>query len=337
MPLRPELFNRLKEFFGHVRIANEGESAMTNVVVDALTDKKVLNVVCPGEYYAVSCPFCYDTRQRLWINHLWGYLHPGTDSLNLGLAYCYNANCLAVPGRARLLYHEVFSDFDHDRRDVILTATRSHSPPVVARMPGFVTPVKTLGPSHPARVYLESRSYDVSLLSDVLKVGLCLRAELEYRLALNRIIIPVYAQEQLAGWQARLVGDPAGRDVPKYYSMLGMKKSHLLYNLDLARRYKFGVVMEGCTDVWSFGPEAVALFGKTASGIQQNLIAAAWKKVYIVLDADAGKEATALYEALGDRVREKFLVRLPEGKDPGSIPTAELRELVLSTAPPPRA
>src|SRR5271166_2797304 len=117
MPLRPELFNRLKYRFGHVAIACEGESMSARVVTKQ--GKPTLEISHPGEYYRVNCPYCSDLRKRLWINHMWGYLHPVTQTRNLFLAICYNENCLANAENRKWLYREVYNDFD-DATDKIV-------------------------------------------------------------------------------------------------------------------------------------------------------------------------------------------------------------------------
>jgi DNA primase len=112
--------------------------------------------------------------------------------------------------------------------------------------------------------------------------------------------------------------------------MPGMKKTQLLYNFDHAKQHPYVVVVEGVTDVWAFGPEAVALFGKTIAQPQADLIAQTWQKVYVILDADAITDAQAVHAALRGRVPEVIVVQLPKNQDPGSLPTATLRDLVLN-------
>ncbi len=55
------------------------------------------------------------------------------------------------------------------------------------------------------------------------------------------------------GWQARYVGEPRYRDMPKYYTCPGMPKSQLLYNFDSTMTKPFVVLVEGITDVWRIG------------------------------------------------------------------------------------
>ncbi len=65
----------------------------------------------------------------------------------------------------------------------------------------------------------------------------------------------------------------------QYYTMPGFKKTQHLYNYDQAKQFPFVSICEGVSDVWRFGSEAVALFGKNASSTQLDLIARHWQKV----------------------------------------------------------
>src|SRR5579872_4473281 len=109
-PLRPALYARLTEFFGgDVIIANEGEE-MVSTYSSNYSEVPALSVDIPGEYYRVNCPYCTDTRRRLWINHRWGQ-RDDHGKLNLFLAHCYNENCMAEPGNSWNLYKQLFTDF----------------------------------------------------------------------------------------------------------------------------------------------------------------------------------------------------------------------------------
>jgi hypothetical protein len=333
-PLRPELYQRLVDCFGSVIVANEGEAMNAYVQTDRTTGRQELIVNVPGEYYRVSCPFCDDTRHRLWINHRWGRFEPSVKSKNLFLAICYNENCLAESGNVSQLYQLVYSDFGHELGDVVLKGKPPDLTPREAVWPGRHTRVNEMWPNHPARFYLTERGFDVDVLARDFQVSYCIEATDEFTFAQSRIIVPVFQEGKLMGWQARCVGEPPNKHMPKYLTMPGMKKTHLLYNFDNAKQHPFAVVVEGVTDVWAFGAEAVGLFGKTISEQQLDLIARTWRKVYVVLDADALADARQVHAALSKRVPEVILVQLPKDHDPADLPTATLRDLVLSTGLP---
>jgi hypothetical protein len=336
-PLRPELYRQLQARFGKVLIANEGEEMVAHVDTDPSTGRLQLRVDWPGEYYRISCPYCQDTRCRLWINHRWGLYVPALKSDNLFLAHCYNEDCLARPGRAWELRDAVFSGL----------ARGSHPDPVLPgqRLTGQLRPdhyrpagrtiytLDHLSADHRACVYVRSRGYDPKWLGREFSVGYCRTAAAEFSWASDRIIIPVYFRGQPVGWQARYIGEPP-EGVPKWFSMKGMHKREVLYNFDVASQSPYVVVCEGVTDVWAYGPEAVALFGKQISGPQASLIASTWGQgvVVVLLDGDASDEALVAHDALGQRVRHKVIVPLPADADPGDCPREALREYVLEVA-----
>ena len=134
----------------------------------------------------------------------------------------------------------------------------------------------------------------------------------------RRLVIPIYdADERLAGWQARYVGD-CPPEVPKYLSCKGMRKSQLLYGLPEARsRSGPVVIVEGPTDVWRLGPGAVALFGKDMSLPQRQLLDQhlPGRHVVVMLDRDAQDNAAELQRTLLNRGRVAVLAGLPDGRD----------------------
>lgn len=342
MPLRPELYNRLcaraRQYgFGTIRIRHDNCEMRATVEKDALTGKPRLIVHDPGEYYTLNCPFCNDTRGRLWINHMWGYLYPQTKNRNLWLAVCYNEGCLSRPGKAKRLYQMIFEDIlngrDRHFSDAVLPGQRPSHRPQVYKAPGpILYPLQALPHDHHALLYLRSRGYDPLWLSRALGVSYCPQAYPEFSLATDRIIVPITFNGNLVGWQARYIGDcPHG--VPKYCNQTGMKKTEIVYNFEHARRYRYVIICEGCTDVWRVGPPAVALFGKTLSPTQRALLTTTWANgtAVVLLDGEAPEEARAVYDALGS-IRQRVLISLPQGTDPGDLSHDELWRTITEAA-----
>ena len=331
-PLRPELYNRLNDnplFQGGVIIANEGEQMLSRYSPGD-DDKPTLQIDMAGEYYRVNCPYCTDTRKRLWINHRWGK-RDEYGRLNLFLAVCYNENCLAEPGRVFEFYKSVFTDFSHEVNDNVQKLSAEDMPSSAPAWPGRRVPLDELWPNHPARVYLAERHFDALQLTKDYNLSYCLEALDDYIIAQSRIIIPAYMNGEFAGWQARYVGNPPSKAIPKYYTMPHMKRNHILYNYDRAKTYPFMVLCEGPTDAWRFGPEAVALWGKSISPFQIQLATGNPERVvYVCLDGEALIEGMSVFDKLGSAV-SKALVKLPSNSDPGGLPTATLRDMVLST------
>ena len=137
----------------------------------------------------------------------------------------------------------------------------------------------------------------------------------------------------LVGWQARFLGEADWQNIPKYYSCPGMKKSHCLYGFDLARQSPVVFIGEGVTDAWAIGTCSVALFGKTASSHQKDLIVANWRHgaAVVLLDHDAQTEAGRLTSELKRRLAGGAVqVELPAGSDPASLDHDVLWDLIFA-------
>lgn len=356
MPLRPDLYNRLMARFpGGVIIANEGEEMTANI--GERDGRKSLEASHPGEVYRVSCIYCGDTRHRLYINHMWGHRVKGVDGLNLYLAICFNeTSCMSKPGRAMELYRRVFGDIRGAGNDPVYKGLPPTAP-IVAESPGLVYNLADLPADHPAHHYVRRRGFDPVWLGRTFQVGHIQSADYKYRQTKDRLYIPVMSKGRLAGWQARYLGDPVPQDVVKYFTMPGMPASRTLYNYDLAQTRRFVVVVEGPSDVWKVGPEAVAVFKKHISTAQLELLAggapgkpswavvddsSGWEAAVVLLDGDASQRAEP-GEAISaaDKAAEQLakiprfknkvvVVRLPPDADPGSLDTLTIRQLLAA-------
>lgn len=326
-PLCPELYQRLVTRFGTVLIANEGESFGSHVYTDPNTGRRCTRFFS-GEEYRVNCPKCGDTRFRLHIGHRFAE--------HACLAHCFNENCYASELVRRQLYQFVF----RTRRPVVLPVRTGAAPvpgSVTPVMPGEVTPVAELPPDHPAAEYLRERGFDPAELARLYGVGYCRSASDRFKMAEGRIIVPITSKGELAGWQARFVGERNWKasSQPKYYDMPRLPKRLLLYNLDQARTYPWGVLVEGVTDVWAVGPHAVGLLGKTFSFAQTETLAAAFRDrpLVVMLDGDAQRENEAITRNLAERNPSGIVrVTLPEETDPASYSPDVLADVIRGAA-----
>ena len=94
-----------------------------------------------------------------------------------------------------------------------------------------------------------------------------------------------------------------GEFYSKYYIPRGAKKNWALYNLDNAEKFSEVAIVEGVTDVWRIGDNAVATFGKQLSPAQKK--------------------------TLRDRFRGKRLVFVPDMNDPQTVAIAEAQRIEL--------
>lgn len=339
MPLNTALYHMLKQRFGTVKIANEGEPYRS--ITKEVNGKNKTLTVNPGEHYRVNCPYCGDTRQRLYINHMYRTVDNFGRVQGKYLAHCFNEKCditglenelkLYVSWQTKLLQPE------YDPRaaqDMFVPTT----------LPGKCIDLAKLPISHPAITYLEQiRQFSPHELQRDWGVVYCESAEEDVdgfipgtkiysRLVRNRIIAPIYWQSQLVGWQARSLDDHK----IKYYTMPGLHKNYMLYNGDRARHHRFGVVVEGVFDAWRVGTRAVALLGKSMSTHQRQLASAYWSTgaLCIMLDPDAIEDMDNLAQLIRpDAFRwGAFSVVLPDDKDPADMEHNALWQIIASSA-----
>lgn len=104
----------------------------------------------------------------------------------------------------------------------------------------------------------------------------------------NRIILPIYFEKRVVGWQARAMykfaKDFQGR---KYQTPKSFQINHYLYNWDEAKEYPVIVVVEGPFDVFTVGPNAVATFGTSISAEQVRLLSNLKARKILMWDYDA--------------------------------------------------
>ena len=319
-PLNPRLYRALQRRFHHVEIANEGEQYIPSRVNSQYRRGRIDSPPAyAGEYYRVACPYCGDTRKRLWINHMFAVAGEDGDD-HLYLAICYNEGCIDCRAQQQRLYDMIYPvGYRAQQRLAEFAAAR---PAERSQVPSFEQPVQ-LPPSVSlsdsiatrARDYLMSRGFDPTEIVALWGATYCATSPGSLPRVYDRIVIPVHALRQrlgagatparevfVAGWQAREIGNTPGSRA-KYLSMKGMRKSHLLYGLPRAVEGSGPLVLvEGPTDVWRLGGNAVATFGKTMSPSQVALLLQyfARRPIVVMLDRDARAEsqtATGLIRA----------------------------------------
>jgi hypothetical protein len=336
-PLNPVLYAQLEARFGTVRVSAPGVA----MVAHYGPDQKLI-MAQPGEQYLVCCPRCGDTRFRLSINHRWS-VRDVFGHQNLWLLHCFNEDCFSDPQNRYAFYEELVACGTYGRledakigRGTVVLRKQAVEPP------GPMLPLHTLPPEHPANRYLAGRFIDPELVGKFYGVSYC--PESKYYLAKNRIIIPIMEGGKLRGWQARHVGDldwKAEGVPPKYWNCPGMSRGDIVYNLDNAAKYLTGVVVEGPTDVWSFGPMGMATIGFPPTQQQMGKIVAAFRNKSLVLlfdpDIMEKERPRAQFNALWQQIKGECQhgvarVQLPSSFDPGDLDREYLRPYVASEA-----
>jgi len=136
-----------------------------------------------------------------------------------------------------------------------------------------------------------------------------------------RIIAPVIMNNEVKGFTAL---SPVKTLQPKYISSKNIKK--LIYNIDNAKDK--AIIVEGITDVWKIGDGCIAIFGKQLTSAQlYDIIRKKFKKIFIMLDGDAIKEAYKLASQLSPFISEVEVIELPFSADPASLSEEEIKEI----------
>lgn len=335
--LNESLYQALMKRFGEVKVANEGEER--EVLKIGPDQYEASNA---GEQYRVCCPYCGDTRFRLYISYKWNTVDP-ENVPNKHLAHCFNEECdlecLRDELQSYLLEAPVIG------RD---PSARYRPAPLLFEevpFPGLTVSIRDLSKGHECILYLKDRGFDPEEIAHFYNVHFCVEAEGDENghipgtkwsasCCKNRLIIPVYRMGKLIGWQARALNNFSK---PKYYTMPGMKKNFVIYNGDLCRHYDFGVIVEGVTDVWKVGPCAGAIFGHSISTHQLNLIYAFWQQkggMCLLLDPDVMRN-TLMVDRLIDWksfMLGAFPLCLVGAEDPGAMDRRELWDTIASAA-----
>lgn len=315
--LNPDLYKRLQQRFGAVKIHNPGEAMQGSWLSNFGQNR--FQVTHWGEVYGVNCFACTDSRQRLAINHRWGVGPPTGNDKNKfwNMAVCYNENCHERAGFHDELRKQLYGLYKPP--DLSVKAGKKVEFAQNAELPGLVVRVDELPMDHPANKYLLDRKFNSYKLAELYGVGYCYSSD-NFPMAVGRLIAPFYMNKELVGWQGRYVGELDNwKTVPKYYTMPGAWPNHVLYDYDTARAVSPDLVLvtEGIFDCWRLGPGSVALLGKLLKGTQGTLLGQ-WKKVVLILDSDAQKEGKRIKEQLRGK-SDVALVTLPAGEDPATM------------------
>jgi hypothetical protein len=317
-------------------------------VEDKGEEDEVFCAVVPGvekftladNLLTMNCPYCNDTRHRLWVNYMYAQLDDDGNRLTY-LAHCYNEQCMSVPGRRRHLEELLLGFRNVSERQPACAVLPGSTEPVVlteVQLPGHTIPLLDLPPDHSAVQFLMGQRRYTAAMVQKYQIGYCIGADPRYPTALGRIIFPVYFNQQLVGWQARHVGDVNwnAMRIAKYYTLPGFRKSLAVYNIDTARHKEFVVVCEGVTDVHVGGDHFVALFGKNLHQHQRQLLQNIGdrKPLIFLLDSDAREEIEGIIHSflMSPGQHPVLPVYLPEGFDPGDYDRTTLWNLITVEA-----
>lgn len=324
------LYSSLKQRFGIVKVCNQ------NIKAQKVSSARKAKSIKGGEYYAVCCPVCNDKRYRLWISYLWGTSGEDGKSLDY-LCHCFNESC---EQRSLDLRNELQSYIARVRKGrKIINEDNAQVEKKLLASPGECIFLHDLKRTHPACIFFEKRGFDPYELSKQYSLSVCINPDQKLAPSLqlflwNRIIIPVFYNDKIVGWQARYCGvdgngTPPDKKIAKYWTASGFPKSKYLYNYDATRKMDldFGIVVEGVTDVFRL-PISLACFGHDVSIDQRDLLWRLYKNkaLVLLLDPDVSKDKTdELKRILAPNYKNGVAnVILPDNKDPADFSFDEL-------------
>lgn len=350
-PMNPHLYARLKAVFTHVNVAQPGAKFEPYWELSPLRERPTLKKKFTCEHYCVNCPFCNDMKRRLCVNYRWGTVFEGgSDIPAMHLIDCKNENCLADWDnyrffRALLDSAVAVAPLGTGLRE---EAAEEQKPP---EWPGECIMLGDLPPTDPAVAYMAGRGFDPVVLTKAYGVRVCRKVASRYRkyarFIQDQLIFPVFADRRMVGWQARPPLDLPWKDPilkktlpPKYFTCPGMQRSNYAANFDSASRYRSLAVVEGWTDVFSFGPPSICLLSKRVSSRHREILAAYAAApdvagIAFMIDPeefDDVRQATYIAE-LNEACHGKVAaVRLPDGTDPGSLERGFVRRYAVARA-----
>jgi len=323
--LNQALYNRLESVFGDVVVHSEGEPFLakkrTRAFIKPGAYPYYLDIIDSGEYYAVNCPVCGDSRNRLWVNHMWGQKFDGMW-LN-HLRCCYNENCTELDD-----FNETFNDL-LDPNSIMALVKREDQvkeTKCIRELPGDTMSLLDLPEDHLLLKYITERGFRPEVLDSW---GLRWITQSDHKNIhdTNRLVIPITATqdgvERLVAWQTRYfdyhTGNPVppSKKIPKY--LIQGPTRMFVYNLHNTKR-DFIVLCEGVFDAIRVGRNhGVCTFGKHLTKKQAELIEdtiiASGGFVVFAFDPDVtDKQWRTLQERIKLWPNTKYL-QFPEGVD----------------------
>jgi len=111
----------------------------------------------------------------------------------------------------------------------------------------------------------------------------------------------------------------------------GLGKSQVIFNIDRARNFDNGVIVEGAFDTISTGDNAMGILGKSLSHSQlMKIVQSQFKSISIALDSGERKAALKMAMILKRWVPDVRICDLPEG-DPDILGKEKMNENIRST------
>ena len=300
-----------------------------------------------GEEYQLNCPFCGDSRQRLYVKYVYGmpYPDPRMSGIMIDMAFCQREQ------RKKPQLYSALRDYEWALEHGLVSLDSLSENCVVEDVDPLEQTPPTMGETAPLKslpysahyAYWKRKKYNPEYLSDV--YGACVPVSHEdkemWKMIESRTIFPYKYKGKTVMWQGRLNFDHADKFPPKWWYPGGTKK--VLWNIDLALSFPVCILCEGISSAIAAGPAAMAIGGKTLNSKFIEFIKDNWSRVMVMLDPDAGinrKEKDSDYQKrLIDQLSEVGVSVVGakwspgDNRDPGDLGCAGCADLICRSSP----
>ena len=317
-----------------------------------------------SQYVRGTCPYCAKTRFGPDTNH---HLHVHYEQEWFKCQRCGQSGSLAwllgqwEPKKKPEAW-KTFKITEGDQSLNPALLARSRGLEASRTKPGICVPLAEVDRHHPAWQYLLSEGFTASrllALAEIYGIHVCIQGRQftsrPENTTTGRLIFEIREEGTLYGWQARWLPSkwpPSPEDakmsklVQKYLISPGLKKSHILYNWDIAQDYDMWVVVEGVKKVWKTGPFALATFGvgnntTPPEASSQEAYNEFWsvrlargnRPVVLLYDRGAWTQAQTHAEGLKTMGADVVAAPLPEGRpdDLDGYMTPEILQIIKNT------
>ena len=275
-----------------------------------------------------TCPLCEDSSNHMGVNigslqiSCWKCGRKGSFAYLLSILTGYPKDAIKV--EIEVFSSSLIVDSEQQIREILKTEEEEPEEKEVVfsgKLPKHMVSVETAD-FWLLEDYMHRRKIALSTLMNH-NCGVC-----QVGKYMNRLIIPVYFEGDLVGFQA---ADLTGRAELKYKAdtVKSLIKNYFYrwdeYNVNVG----YLVVTEGVLDAWRLGGNVVASFGTSLSKIQKRrLINLRLKKLIFAFDGEAYLDTLRLSEEFSPFIDETFVVQFPGKEDPDSLGYEESWRLI---------
>ncbi len=233
------------------------------------------------QYLRANCPYCHlrsqppkkpDTKHHLHIHFEDGHEYFKCHRCGSGGSINYLLRIKEAPKSKEWKTYEVKGSATSKTQKISMGLEKS------TLKPGNSIPLSALPKHHIAWKYLLDDGFtarELEILAETYGIYYCISGiPIANTTTTHRLIFEISENKTQYGWQARWLPKnwpPSKEDkeeadsVQKYLISPGLKKTHCLYNWDLAQDWDMWIVVEGIKKVWKTGPFSLASFGKSNS------------------------------------------------------------------------